>query len=303
MDSIKEELCNVIHRLDPEGEKHSSISQQDWREMIGELTFNTTSESTSNITEMPSTPVESTTHHVTSPVLLLPSSPTGQQSPSIASSLASSPSSPSSPSPPSISSSPLPPISSFVYPFNGIKAMEINNNDYQRLREGEFINDTIIDFYLKYHLDTMEDINPQLLKQTHIFNTFFYHKLTQRYDGDKSDGYKNVRPWTSKVDLFSKRFIFVPINENLHWYLALIGNLDEWIKQLMPDNPDQDNPTLDTLMETSTGPVTRSSTLDTYKTPFIAIFDSLGKTCYQTVLKHCVIILVQQQPINLVSLI
>ncbi|RKP23630.1 hypothetical protein SYNPS1DRAFT_11361, partial [Syncephalis pseudoplumigaleata] len=64
-----------------------------------------------------------------------------------------------------------------IYPFDGVKAIAISNNDYQRLREGEFLNDTIIDFYLRYHLDTMHDVNSQLLKQTHVFNTFFYHKL------------------------------------------------------------------------------------------------------------------------------
>lgn len=36
--------------------------------------------------------------------------------------------------------------------------------------------------------------------------------------------HKRVQRWTSKVDLFSKRYIIVPINESLHWYLAIIYN-------------------------------------------------------------------------------
>ena len=29
----------------------------------------------------------------------------------------------------------------------------------------------------------------------------------------KEEGYKSVRKWTTKVDLFSKKYIVVPINE------------------------------------------------------------------------------------------
>ncbi|KAI8048367.1 hypothetical protein BDF22DRAFT_623865 [Syncephalis plumigaleata] len=74
-------------------------------------------------------------------------------------------------------------ISSFVYPFDGVKAIAISNNDYQRLRDGEFLNDTIIDFYLRYHLDSLK-CTPQLLDKVHLFNTFFYHKLTQHQNND-----------------------------------------------------------------------------------------------------------------------
>ena len=38
---------------------------------------------------------------------------------------------------------------SFLYPFSGVSAIEISDDDYQRLDEGSFLNDTVIDFYLR----------------------------------------------------------------------------------------------------------------------------------------------------------
>ena len=31
-----------------------------------------------------------------------------------------------------------------------------------------------------------------------------------------------VKRWTRKVNIFEKDFIVIPINENYHWYLAII---------------------------------------------------------------------------------
>lgn len=42
-------------------------------------------------------------------------------------------------------------------------------------------------------------------------------------------GYETVRQWTRKVDLFAKRYIVVPINENMHWYLAILCNMDQLV--------------------------------------------------------------------------
>lgn len=38
--------------------------------------------------------------------------------------------------------------------------------------------------------------------------------------------YSKVQYWTRNVDLFSKKFVFVPVVENMHWSLACIANLD-----------------------------------------------------------------------------
>lgn len=37
-------------------------------------------------------------------------------------------------------------------------------------------------------------------------------------------GYDSVKKWTKAVDVFQQDLIIVPVNENLHWYLAVIYN-------------------------------------------------------------------------------
>ncbi|CAN0435907.1 unnamed protein product, partial [Hapterophycus canaliculatus] len=39
--------------------------------------------------------------------------------------------------------------------------------------------------------------------------------------------YSKVQHWTRNVDLFSKKFVFVPVVEDMHWSLACLCNLDK----------------------------------------------------------------------------
>ena len=67
----------------------------------------------------------------------------------------------------------------FTYPPAPAKgAIAVSNEDLFCLNDGEFLNDVIIDFYLKY-------ISREILKDwqrdsTHIFSSFFYRRLTQK---------------------------------------------------------------------------------------------------------------------------
>ncbi|GFY62809.1 hypothetical protein TNIN_112781 [Trichonephila inaurata madagascariensis] len=54
----------------------------------------------------------------------------------------------------------------------------ITNEDLQCLNEGEFLNDAIIDFYLKYIFN--EKLTPTQRDKTYIFSSFFYPRLTHR---------------------------------------------------------------------------------------------------------------------------
>ena len=47
----------------------------------------------------------------------------------------------------------------------------------------------------------------------------------------QAQAYKQVSRWTKDVDLFKKDFVFVPINESLHWTLVLIYKPGLWIEQ------------------------------------------------------------------------
>lgn len=93
----------------------------------------------------------------------------------------------------------------------------VNRVDIERLDEGEFLNDEIISFYAKYLHKELEEQDEQMAKKVYIFNSFFWEKL-------RAKGYEGVKSWTAKIDLLSFDYIVVPINQNAHWYLAVICN-------------------------------------------------------------------------------
>lgn len=108
------------------------------------------------------------------------------------------------------------------YPASGPFAVTLLQSDLDRLKKGEYLNDTMIEFGLRYLLEQIKQNNPSLVQQIHVFNTFFYHKLTESRDRSKT--YEHLRKWTNKVNIFDKMYVVVPINEHLHWYMAIIVN-------------------------------------------------------------------------------
>ncbi|XP_041832466.1 sentrin-specific protease 6 isoform X2 [Melanotaenia boesemani] len=117
-----------------------------------------------------------------------------------------------------------------VYPPPPAKGgISVTNEDLHCLNDGEFLNDVIIDFYLKYLV--LEKLKKEDAQRIHVFSSFFYKRLNQRERRSAPDTtnlpiqkrkHNRVKTWTRHVDLFQKDFIFVPINESAHWYLAVI---------------------------------------------------------------------------------
>ncbi|WFC99158.1 Ulp1 peptidase [Malassezia yamatoensis] len=110
----------------------------------------------------------------------------------------------------------------FRYPDSGPFAVTILRSDLRRLDPEEFLNDTIIEFGMKYICEQIRERDPHLVNQMHLFNTFFFEKMSEFRDRSKS--YGQVRKWTKGVDIFSKKYVVIPINQHLHWYLAIIVN-------------------------------------------------------------------------------
>ncbi|XP_019956285.2 sentrin-specific protease 7 isoform X2 [Paralichthys olivaceus] len=104
----------------------------------------------------------------------------------------------------------------------------VTMEDLQCLDSGQFLNDVIIDFYLKYLL---HNASAAVAERSHIFSSFFYKQLTRRdnaSEGATSDScqrqrrHQRVKTWTRHVDIFKKDFLFVPVNQEAHWYLVVI---------------------------------------------------------------------------------
>ncbi|XP_050301894.1 uncharacterized protein LOC126740074 isoform X2 [Anthonomus grandis grandis] len=122
-----------------------------------------------------------------------------------------------------------------MYPKEGQGRLSISTEDYACLAVDQFLNDIIIDFYLKY---LWENMDPEQAKKVHIFSTFFYKRLTTKpgkahklkshpYELDANltaaeKRHLRVKNWTKKVNLFEKDYVIIPINENSHWFLAIV---------------------------------------------------------------------------------
>jgi sentrin-specific protease 7 len=93
---------------------------------------------------------------------------------------------------------------------SGRRRATVDFLDLERLDEGEFLNDQLIDFYLLY----LFNLKPQLADKVYIFNTHFFSTLTRKVPGQKSAiNYSAVARWTAKEDLFGYDYIVVPINQ------------------------------------------------------------------------------------------
>lgn len=155
----------------------------------------------------------------------------------------------------------------FTYPPDGIDVISINSNDMLRLAEGYYLNDSIIELDLRrLYLEAETWIK----EQVHIFSSFLYRKLAK--EGSTCS--------TIPVNIFERTFSFIPINEHLHWYLALIynpmgaivasasSNINDGFSEGHKDGssfpaPDSSSPS------PSQGSVTTSNA-------YVVIFDSLG---------------------------
>jgi hypothetical protein len=105
----------------------------------------------------------------------------------------------------------------FSFVFKDLKTLDIKPDDFRKLDSGNFLNDTLINFFLKYFHQATVHPNKALADSIYLFNSFFYTKLL--------GGYNEVKKWTSKVDLFKYLYVFVPINLKAHWHLVVVYNL------------------------------------------------------------------------------
>jgi sentrin-specific protease 7 len=118
-----------------------------------------------------------------------------------------------------------------VYPQGEPDAVVVRKQDIELLKPRRFINDTIIDFYIKY---LKNRISPKERGRFHFFNCFFFRKLANLDKGTPStcggrEAYQRVQKWTKNVDLFEKDYIFIPINCSFHWSLVIICHPGELV--------------------------------------------------------------------------
>ncbi|OCF76836.1 hypothetical protein I204_02542 [Kwoniella mangroviensis CBS 8886] len=114
----------------------------------------------------------------------------------------------------------------FPYPTTGRADVNITIGDAQRIETDDFLNDTLLEFGLRHVLFQLEE---ERRDQVHLFNSFFYERLSNKAKKPQKGetlwpGYESVKKWSKGKDIFGKDFVVIPINENYHWYLAVIIN-------------------------------------------------------------------------------
>ena len=99
--------------------------------------------------------------------------------------------------------------------------VSFKHSDLLRLNPGVWLNDEVINFYMKL-CEERDKISSKIIegKPSLFLNSFFYSKLIDHGRGFK---YSNVRKWLKDVDLLNYNRIFIPINMSQHWSLVCVS--------------------------------------------------------------------------------
>ncbi|CDZ98526.1 Protease, Ulp1 family [Phaffia rhodozyma] len=168
-----------------------------------------------------------------------------------------------------------------MWPAKGRGEINITKGDFYRTTwDAEYLNDTIIEFGLKETFRRAVEKRPQLTDEVHIFNSFLYMKLTDRnVIKSGKDPWETVKRWTNgKVDLFSKKYIVVPINEEYHWYCAVIVNPSALLRDPAVQPEVKDVEAAGAVADGNDGADQEMSGADApaSSVPYVLIFDSFG---------------------------
>eukprot|EP00727_Mastigamoeba_balamuthi_P000298 m51a1_g10265 putative sentrin-specific protease (860) ;mRNA; r:18261-22058 len=100
------------------------------------------------------------------------------------------------------------------YPRGAPDAVTLTKADVDRLEPNVYLNDSIIEFYLRYIEDHV--IAPGLRGRVQIFNPFIYKCMLL-----SADAYSRVERWTRGTNVFERDYLFIPIHEREHWSLVV----------------------------------------------------------------------------------
>lgn len=97
-----------------------------------------------------------------------------------------------------------------------------NRNDLLTLSGLSWLNDCVINFYLKL-IKKRNSESDGKLPSVYAFSSYFYTVL-------KNKGEQHVMRWTRKLDIFSYDLLFVPLHFGMHWALCVVDNRTKTIK-------------------------------------------------------------------------
>jgi len=138
------------------------------------------------------------------------------------------------------------------YPPRSLRnTVTVTRADLVRCRPNVLCNDNLIEFYFRYLKETR--IPADSKGRFFFFSPLFYSMAVKLLGGKSSQigtqAWKKMERWLKHVDIFQTDYVFIPINDNFHWSLAVVCNLpvlvdsqinqaDLWKKEAMAEVED-----------------------------------------------------------------
>ncbi|KAL7519034.1 hypothetical protein ACHAWX_003834 [Stephanocyclus meneghinianus] len=113
--------------------------------------------------------------------------------------------------------------------------------DLLRLRPMTYLNDSIVNFYLKYLKVKIDKSSPTTVDPisrgwdsldgdgVYVFPSFCYNRIVNIMGSDNRNNKANrlkiwteLKTWTKGVDIFKKKMLVFPINDMLHWSVLIV---------------------------------------------------------------------------------
>lgn len=98
-------------------------------------------------------------------------------------------------------------------------------HDKAQLQSPNYLNDTIISFFMQYYMDN--SVDESLKSKVHVFSSFFLSKIKSIYSNKQCSDKATINGncasrWLKGVKIFEKDFLFLPVCEDDHWLLAIV---------------------------------------------------------------------------------
>lgn len=130
--------------------------------------------------------------------------------------------------------------SRLIYKHNN-GTLEVHRESLKCLSADEYLNDTVIQFYLAYLLK--EVCKEEVTAKVHIFDSIFHAQLEKVFKAETVDEEKllQIRKWYEGVNIFDKQFLIFPVCSGQHWF-ALVACYPEAVRSIGVDHSNGRDP-------------------------------------------------------------
>ena len=127
------------------------------------------------------------------------------------------------------------PVSSLLSYQTSFGSVDVHSCFTVCLEKDQEMNDDVLDFYL---LHTAENqLHCDLKKMLYLYNSCFYKKLSQFNP-------RALMKWTKNTDIFSKKYLVIPMCNSRHWILVII-RIDSSIRLMILDSLHKEQKTVE----------------------------------------------------------